>query len=132
MQQNNIVKTNKDEIKQLLNRILPVYIQIELKTNKKPVIIANNFSFEKLNQYILKRFPQYSEQNWITQQKVDKIYEGILDIIKSDTETAMIFKNVIDVEIVKMYFYPYDLKEAHLIQTKNQINIILLFFGKNQ
>ncbi|KAL4479142.1 hypothetical protein ABPG72_008972 [Tetrahymena utriculariae] len=128
--QDNIIKTaKKNEIKQLLNTILPVYMQVELKNNKKPVIIANNFSFKKVNQYIFKKFPAM-EQNLITQEKLDKIYEGIVEIIKSEKETAMIFKNVIDVEIVKMYFYPYDLKEAHLIQTKNKINIIALIFGK--
>ncbi|EWS71370.1 hypothetical protein TTHERM_000852919 (macronuclear) [Tetrahymena thermophila SB210] len=129
MQQNTVKTFDKNQIKQLLDNILPVFMQAELKNNKKPVTIANILSYEKINQYILKKFPS-ADQNLITQEKLDKIYEGIIEILKSETETAMVFKNVIDIEFVKMYFLPYDLKEAHLIQTKNQINIIILIFQK--
>ncbi|KAL4441913.1 hypothetical protein ABPG74_003664 [Tetrahymena malaccensis] len=120
---------NRSEIRILLNQILPIYMQVELKNNKKPVMIGTNFQFQKINQIINKRFPN-AAQDLITQEKLDKIYEGIVDIIRGEKETAMIFKNVIDVEIVKMYFYPYDLKEACLFQNVNQINLVILIFNQ--
>ncbi|EAS02694.1 hypothetical protein TTHERM_00580370 (macronuclear) [Tetrahymena thermophila SB210] len=124
-------KFNKNQITQLLNETLPVYMQFELKYNRKPVTVGTNFTFDKVNQKIQQRFPTIKiKVDLITQKKLDKIYEGIVEIIKSGKETAMIFKNVVDVEFVKIYFHPYDLKEASLIQTKNNINIIMLVFNQ--
>ncbi|KAL4469793.1 hypothetical protein ABPG72_022113 [Tetrahymena utriculariae] len=116
-------------MKQLLDEILPIYMQIELKNNKKPVMIGSNFTIDKTNEKIQNRFPSASI-DLISQEKLDKIYEGIVDIVRSDKETAMIFKNTVDIEIVKMYFYPQDLKEAGLIQTNKNINIIILIFNQ--
>ncbi|EAS02697.1 hypothetical protein TTHERM_00580400 (macronuclear) [Tetrahymena thermophila SB210] len=118
---------NHSGISKKLNEVLPVYMQFELKYSKKPVKIGTNFSFERINQIIQKRFPN-AAQDLVTQQKLDKIYEGIVEIIRRDKETVMIFKNVVDVEIVKMYFNPHELQEASLIETINKIDIIILIF----
>ncbi|EAS02695.1 hypothetical protein TTHERM_00580380 (macronuclear) [Tetrahymena thermophila SB210] len=125
---NNSAKLlDHSEISKKLNEILPVYMQQELKYNKKPVKFGTNFSFERINQFIQKRF-QNAAQDLITQQKLDKIYEGIVDIVRGEKQTAMVFKNVVDVEFVKMYFNPHELQEAGLIQTINKIDIIILIF----
>ncbi|KAL4441910.1 hypothetical protein ABPG74_003661 [Tetrahymena malaccensis] len=102
-------------------------MQFELKNNKKPVIVGTNFTIDKMNQKIQQRYPS-AKYELITQEKLDKIFEGIVEIIRSGKETAMVFKNTIDVEIVKMYFYPSDLKEASLIQIQNNLNMIILTF----
>ncbi|KAL4488369.1 hypothetical protein ABPG72_019219 [Tetrahymena utriculariae] len=122
------IKEQTSYIFNILRESLPFYMLKQLQLNQLPIKYGNNLTFERLNMLIQERFPEQKFE-FIDQNKLNKIYEGIVEIVKKEQETAMIFKNVVDAEFVKIYFYPCDLIEVHILELlQEKLNIIVLFF----
>ncbi|KAL4438895.1 hypothetical protein ABPG74_016615 [Tetrahymena malaccensis] len=128
MNQQQQVKDQTSYIYNILKESLPIYMLKELQLNKLPIKYGNNLTFQRLNTQIQERFPD-SKFDSLDQNKLNKIYEGIVEIVKKQQETAMIFKNIVDSEFVKIYFYPSDLREVHILDLlQEKFKIIILFF----
>ncbi|KAL4489635.1 hypothetical protein ABPG73_019592 [Tetrahymena malaccensis] len=121
--------SNKCQYSQRIIQKVPIFIQRELKRSHKRVLVRDTFNSKQLQIAIAKDF-QGVEQGFITEEKINKVYEGIIDIKYLQKEAILFFKNVIDIEFLVDMLAAYQITSLNFIIQSNNIDIIGLRLAK--
>ncbi|KAL4504449.1 hypothetical protein ABPG72_009895 [Tetrahymena utriculariae] len=115
--------SNRCNNSQKIIQKIPLFIQRELKRSHKRILVRDNLNSKLLQIAIAKDF-QGVEQGFLTEEKINNVYEGIIDIKYLQKEVILFFKNVIDIEFLVDMLAAYQINQLNLIILTNNIDII--------
>ncbi|EAR96392.1 hypothetical protein TTHERM_00189610 (macronuclear) [Tetrahymena thermophila SB210] len=114
---------NRIKNTQKIIQTVPLFIQKQLKRSHKRIYFRDSLNSKQLQVAIAKDF-QGVEQGFLTEEKINKVYEGIIDMKYLQKEVILFFKNVIDTDFLVQMLAAYDINSLKIMMQNNNIDII--------